>query len=166
MFPFSTDKLLGGPQSGIIAGNAALVDRVRRNPMFRALRLDKIILLVLADSLRKLVLEQYERVPAISMIAATPEELRVRIERLRSAIPALDCEVVKGESVIGGGSTPDQALTTWLLAIRGNAVALERKLRNCDPPVIARIENDQLILDLRTVSLDEEAALIAACKCL
>ena len=163
---FSTDKLLGGPQSGIIAGNPALVGRVRRNPMFRALRLDKIILQVLADSLRRLVLEQYKEVPAIAMIAATPEELRVRIERLGSALPGLDCEVVQGESVIGGGSTPDQALPTWLLAIRGNAVALERKLRGSDPPVIARIENDQLVLDLRTVSLDEEVALIAVCKCL
>ena len=159
---FSTDKLLGGPQSGIIAGNAVLVARVRRNPMFRALRLDKIILQVLAGTLRNLVLERYSNIPAIAMIMETPEELRKRTERIRSAMRTVDCEVIEGESVIGGGSTPHQSLPTWLLAINGNAADFERKLRNGNPPVIARIDNNQLLIDLRTVTLEEEPALITA----
>ncbi len=155
---FSGDKLLGGPQAGLIAGDAELVTRVRRNPLFRALRLDKLITQALETTLRHMVFEEWDRIPAIRMIRMTAEEIRARAERIREQVPRL--EIVRGESVAGGGSTPDQSLPTWLLADSGDAVKLERVLRTNDPPVIARIENERLVIDLRTVLEDEEADLI------
>ena len=157
---FSGDKLLGGPQVGIIAGDAALVARIRRNPMFRALRASKLIYQVLEETLRHMVFEEWDQIPALAMIRASAEDLRRRAERLAAQVPG--ARVVPGESVAGGGSTPDQTLPAWLVELPGNAVALERQLRAGDPPVIARIEKDRVVLDLRTVFADEEPALLAA----
>ena len=160
---FSGDKLLGGPQAGIIAGRRELVTRVRRNPMFRALRVDKLVYQALGETLRNLLLERYDRIPALRMIAQPAEEIRRRAEAFLAAAPEIDAEVRPGESVIGGGSTPDQSLPTWLIAITGrDAAKLERSLRAGDPPVIARIEDSVLLLDLRTVFPDQEPALRAA----
>jgi seryl-tRNA(sec) selenium transferase len=158
---FSTDKLLGGPQSGVLAGKPELVARIRRNPMFRALRLDKLMVQALATTLRHLVLEQYDRIPALAMLRQSAAEIRTRAERL---IPLIaNSTLVQGQSVIGGGSTPDQSLPTWLIAIRANnVVQLEKDLRSGQPAVVARIENDRLLLDLRTVLPEEEAGLLAA----
>ncbi len=154
---FSGDKLLGGPQAGILAGKPDLVRRLRRNPMYRALRLDKIILQALEATLRDLVLERYDRIPALCMIRQSAEEIRTRAERVAAGVRG--AEVVAGRSVAGGGSTPDQTLPTWLIAISGDVVELERRLRRCDPPVIARIENGRLVLDLRTVFPQDEEVL-------
>lgn len=159
---FSGDKLLGGPQSGLIAGDAALIGRLRRNPMFRALRLDKLITQALEQTLRALVFEDYDALPALRMIRLSPEAIRLRAMALAEHLPG--AEVIEGASVIGGGSTPDQTLPTWLLAIPGDAAALERALRGGDPPVIGRIEDDRLLLDLRTVFEEQEPALIAAVR--
>ncbi len=157
---FSGDKLLGGPQAGLLAGRADLVDRLRRNPMFRALRVDKLILQALSDTLRAILLEDYGLVPALRMIMQTAEQVRERADRMAVQLPA--ARVIEGRSVIGGGSTPDQSLATWLIAVDSNAVSLERALRAGDPPVIARIENGCLVLDLRTVAENEEGPLTAA----
>jgi L-seryl-tRNA(Ser) seleniumtransferase len=151
---FSGDKLLGGPQAGLIAGDAELIARLRRNPLFRALRLDKLITQALETSLRNLVFEKWDAIPALRMIRMTVDELRTRATALRSRVPWL--EIIPGRSVAGGGSTPDQTLPTWLLAMNTNAVAAERALRLGDPPVIARIEDDRLVLDLRTVFPEED----------
>ncbi len=160
---FSGDKLLGGPQAGIVAGRSELVARLRRNPMYRALRLDKLILQSLAAVLRDLLLERWENIPALRMIRMGAGEIRVRAERLAGRVPGLKAEVVEGGSVIGGGSTPDQTLPTWLIAVRRpEIVEFERRLRASDPPVIARIERDTLLLDLRTVFPEQEDALAAA----
>lgn len=161
---FSGDKLLGGPQAGIIAGEPGLVARIRRNPMFRALRLDKLILAALEQVLRNTLLERWDEIPAIRMIRLDAETIKLRASCLlaRARVPA---EVIAGESVIGGGSTPEQAIPTWLVAVEGNAPALEKELRQGAVPVIARIENDRVVLDLRTVAEDEEeetAAMLAA----
>jgi L-seryl-tRNA(Ser) seleniumtransferase len=155
---FSGDKLLGGPQAGIIAGDAALVARVRRNPMFRALRLDKMMCQALEATLRAFVLEDWERLPALRMIRMTADEIRVLAERL---LPGM--ELVPGESVIGGGSTPDQSIPTWLVSLP----EIERELRLNEPPVISRVENGRTLLDLRTVFPEEEAEhKLALDKCL
>ncbi len=155
---FSGDKLLGGPQAGLIVGDPELVARLRRNPLFRALRLDKLILQALETTLRHLVFARWDEIPALRMIRSSAEEIRERALRIRervgSSVPHL--EVIEGRSVAGGGSTPDQSLPTWLLAISTDAVAAERSLRAADPPVIARIENDRVVLDLRTVLPEEE----------
>jgi L-seryl-tRNA(Ser) seleniumtransferase len=157
---FSGDKLLGGPQAGILAGKADFVARLRRNPMFRALRLDKLIYQTLENTLRALVFEQWERIPALAMIRMTAEQIRERAERMVAAVLPLRARVEPGESVIGGGSTPAQSIPTWLIVIEPKDVMeAERRLRSGDPPVIARIEEDKLLLDLRTVFAEEEAEL-------
>jgi len=160
---FSGDKLLGGPQAGLLIGNPELISRLRRNPMFRALRLDKLIYQALEVTLRHLLLEQYDRIPALRMISETPQRVRERAGALLARLSGLDAELVPRTSVIGGGSTPEQAIPTWLIAIRSRDVMdLERRLREGDPPVIGRIEDDRLLLDLRTVLPEEEDALAAA----
>jgi L-seryl-tRNA(Ser) seleniumtransferase len=159
---FSGDKLLGGPQAGIIAGRADLVARVRRNPMFRALRVDKLIYGALETTLRSILFQGWAGIPALKMIAMTADEIRARAKRLSSKLQ-IHSTVEPGESVIGGGSTPEQSIPTFLLAIRDiDLVEAERRLRSADPPVVARIQNDALILDLRTVLESEEEELINA----
>jgi L-seryl-tRNA(Ser) seleniumtransferase len=159
---FSGDKLLGGPQAGILAGDAELIRRLRRNPLFRALRIDKLITQALETTLRHVLFERWDQIPAWRMMRIGAEEIRERAERIRASIPEL--ELIAGESVAGGGSTPGQTLPTWLLALPGDAVATERALRANDPPVIGRIENDRLMLDLRTVFPDEEGELMKALR--
>ena len=162
---FSGDKLLGGPQAGILAGKPELVARLRRNPLFRALRLDKLIYQALENTLRSLVLERWEQVPALAMIRQSAAAVRARAEALVGRVPALKAEVVPGSSVTGGGATPEQSIATWLIAIRCADVAgAERRLRTGDPPVVARIEDDRLVVDLRTVLRGEEDELAAALR--
>ncbi|MEO8027691.1 MAG: L-seryl-tRNA(Sec) selenium transferase [Bryobacteraceae bacterium] len=157
---FSGDKLLGGPQAGLLAGRADLVTRLRRNPMFRALRLDKLILEAMGATLQAILFEEHDRVPALAMITQGLDQIRERAIRLAANIPG--AEVLAGESVVGGGSTPDQALPTWLICVDGDAVAIERLLRRNDPPVVARIQNERLVIDLRTVFAEEEKDLLEA----
>ncbi|MDX2151879.1 MAG: L-seryl-tRNA(Sec) selenium transferase [Bryobacteraceae bacterium] len=159
---FSGDKLLGGPQSGFLAGRAEFVDRLRRNPMFRALRLDKLIYATLETTLRAVWLERFDEIPALRMIMAPAQEILERSERFLNAHPGIPGQLIEGQSLIGGGSTPDQSLPTWLIAIEGNAARLDRKLRAASPPVVARIEQDRLLIDLRTVAPDEEGTLAAS----
>jgi len=157
---FSGDKLLGGPQAGILAGKAEMVARLRRNPMFRALRLDKLIYQALENTLRALLFEQWERIPALAMIRMSAEQIRERAERLVAALPSLRARVEPGQSVIGGGSTPAQSIPTWLIVIEPeDVIAAEKRLRSGDPPVIARIEDDRILVDLRTVFAEEEEQL-------
>jgi L-seryl-tRNA(Ser) seleniumtransferase len=161
---FSGDKLLGGPQAGIIAGDAALVQRVRRNPLFRALRVDKLTYAALEGTLRNVLLERWDQVPALRMIALTAGDIRARGEKLAEGLPV---EIIPGESVIGGGSTPDQSLPTYLIALRcADVNEAERRCRAHDPPVIARIENNRLVFDLRTVLPEEEPELAAVLRAL
>ena len=160
---FSGDKLLGGPQAGILAGRPELVARLRRNPIYRALRLDKLILQALETTLRATLLERWDELPAARMIRMTAEEIRVRAERVAGLLEGAEVEVTPGESAIGGGTTPGQTLPTWLIAIRGAGLnAIERRLREGRPPVIARIERERLLLDLRTVFPEEEGELAEA----
>jgi len=175
---FSGDKLLGGPQAGIIAGKRDLVERIRRNPLFRALRVDKLTIAALEITLNAYLRGALDEIPALHMIRMPVEEIAGRAERLcadlRAAIgDKARIEMRAGFSVIGGGSTPDQQLPTQLVSISSpnhSAAALEERLRKpaSGPAVIARIEDDRLILDLRTVFRDEDAvlaaALVAACR--
>ena len=157
---FSGDKLLGGPQAGLIAGDADAVARLRRNPLFRALRLDKLITQALETTLRHLFFERWEQIPALRMLRMSAEEIRQRAIHIQARVGRL--ELKAGESVAGGGSTPDQSLPTWLLAVPGDAVSNERDLRLAG--VIARIEDDRVVIDLRTVFPEEETVLIRILK--
>lgn len=155
---FSGDKLLGGPQAGYIAGKQDWIKKVRRNPMFRALRLDKLQLQSMEQTLRAILFQDLDAIPALAMIRQTKERIKLRAEALAAQIPG--ATVIAGESVAGGGSTPDQSLPTFLIALAGPAHKLERHLRRNS--VIARVEKDQLLIDLRTVLPAQEAALLKA----
>ncbi|MDE3167294.1 MAG: L-seryl-tRNA(Sec) selenium transferase [Acidobacteriota bacterium] len=162
---FSGDKLLGGPQAGLLAGHPDLIARIRRNPLFRALRLDKLITQALASTLRNLLLERWDQVPAIAMIRLPAARIRERALALRAQLPALDAEVLPAQSVIGGGATPEQSIPTWIIAVKcADVAAAAKRLRAHDPAVIARVEEERLVLDLRTVFAEEEEALAAALK--
>src|ERR1035437_5426078 len=160
---FSGDKLLGGPQAGILAGRHELVARLRRNPLFRTLRLDKVICQVLENTLRNLLLERWDDVPSLAMLRLTADQIRQRALGLVARAPGLRAQVIAGESVIGGGATPEQSVPTWVIAVDcANVVEAEQKLRAGDPPVVARIADGRLIFDLRTVFSAEEEILLAA----
>ena len=159
---FSGDKLLGGPQAGIIAGRRSPLDRIRGNPLFRALRVDKMTISVLEFTLSAYLRQDYSAIPIQRMIHASVEEIEVRARRLArrlNRIPGLEVELIDGNSVIGGGSTPGQNLPSKLLALNSHqfsASAMAEHLRNQTPPVVARVESDRLLLDLRTVFEGQE----------
>jgi L-seryl-tRNA(Ser) seleniumtransferase len=140
-----------------------MVARLRRNPLFRALRLDKVIYQVLENTLRNLLLERWDDVPSLAMLRLTADQVRQRALALVARVPGLRAEVIAGESVIGGGATPEQSIPTWVIAVDcANVVEAERRLRAGDPPVVARIEDGRLIFDLRTVFSAEEEILLSA----
>ncbi|MEX1128631.1 MAG: L-seryl-tRNA(Sec) selenium transferase [Vicinamibacterales bacterium] len=162
---FSGDKLLGGPQAGVIAGRRELIEKIRRHPLMRALRVDKMTYAALEATLQSYAAgRQHDEVPVARMIAATADEIGRRAEALAAELTgtSLTATVIDGFSTIGGGSAPGATLPTRLLQLRHptlSANALEQKLRTLDPPIVARIENDAVVLDLRTVSPAEEPSL-------
>jgi L-seryl-tRNA(Ser) seleniumtransferase len=161
---FSGDKLLGGPQAGILTGDEGLIRKLRRNPLYRALRLDKLITQALEATLRLTLLERWEQIPALAMLQISAVRIRARAENLVKAIRKdIRVEIIPGKSVAGGGSTPEQPLDTWLIAVHAvDVVDAERRCRAFDPPVIARIEDGLLLFDLRTVFETEEEDLARA----
>ncbi|MEW5736262.1 MAG: L-seryl-tRNA(Sec) selenium transferase [Thermodesulfobacteriota bacterium] len=168
---FSGDKALGGPQAGIIVGKADMVARLRKNPINRALRIDKMTLAALSATLR--LYRDPERalsaIPTLAMLTAAPEALRRRARRLsaaikRATVPGAAAKTVALRSRVGGGALPLAELPSFgvVLSVEGLSVnALERVLRTGDPPVIGRIENDALVLDARTLS-DRDIPAVAA----
>src|SRR6266705_2711388 len=167
---FSGDKLLGGPQAGIIAGKKDLIARVRRYPLFRALRVDKLTIAALEATLGAYLRAAWDEIPAIRMIRATPQELKRRAENfireLRPELPLdeVEIEIAEGSSLAGGGSTPSQSLPTKIIRIasaRYSAAKLEQRLRGAPAgiSVIARVEDERLILDVRTVFPEQETLL-------
>ena len=165
---FSGDKLLGGPQAGLIVGRANLIARLRQHPLARALRVDKTTLAGLeATLLSYLHGRATTEIPIWRMIAAAPEALRARAERLAAAIGSARAGVtiVACASAVGGGSLPGETLPSFAVAIGGSAPdELARRLRHSTPPVIGRITDDRLLLDVRTVLEEQEAALVAAVR--
>jgi len=169
---FSADKLLGGPQAGIIAGRKEIIERIRRNPLFRALRVDKLAIAALEVTLKAYLRGAFDEIPTLRMIRMSADEIARRAiqfaERLRASLPGdASIEVSSGFSVIGGGATPDQQLPTHLICVvsrRYSPEKIEQRLRKPEngASVIARIADGRLVLDLRTVFPDEEAALASA----
>jgi L-seryl-tRNA(Ser) seleniumtransferase len=168
---FSGDKLLGGPQAGVIAGKKELISRVRRHPLFRALRVDKLTTAALGATLGAYLRGAVEEIPALRMIRMGVQEIKRRAEDfLRELTPEMrlgevELEIADGSSLAGGGSTPAQSLPTKLIRIasaRYSASQLEQRLRRAPGgiSVIARVEDDRLILDLRTVFPEQEPTLL------
>ena len=163
---FSGDKLLGGPQAGIIVGRTSLINRIRTHPLMRALRVDKMTYAALEATLADYAAGRAAAtVPVQRMLAATADEIRARAVAIAERIGVRSgcrIEIVEGRSAIGGGSAPGLELPTHLIAIGKNGVtadALEQQFRASMPPVIARIERDRVIIDLRTVLPEQDATL-------
>ncbi len=167
---FSGDKLLGAPQAGILVGRRELIARIRRNPLARTVRIDKLCLAGLEATLR--LLREPERaaaeIPVLRMLALPMAAIGARAAALaaalRAAVPGIRCSTEDGESEVGGGALPLQALPTRLLVLAppGSAASLEGRLRRGRPPVLVRIKEDRVLLDLRTVDPAEDTLLQAA----
>jgi len=179
---YSGDKLLGGPQAGMISGRADLVARMRANSLFRALRVDKLTYAALEATLLAYVKRDHDAVPALRMMRLTKDEIGRRAEalawRIRSgenphpsktakggAAARLEIAVIDGESVIGGGAAPSAVLPTRLLAVSCEGMSadeLAARLRGADPPIIARVEEGRVLLDLRTVFPEQDGLVTVA----
>jgi L-seryl-tRNA(Ser) seleniumtransferase len=161
---FSGDKLLGGPQAGIIIGRADLITKTRRHPLARAVRADKTCLAGLTATLLHYLKDETEReVPVVRMMSMTLKQIRERAEAWASELG--DGMIVVGESTVGGGSLPGESMPTALLSLDVDSVdGFLRSLRRNDPPIIARTENDRILLDPRTVLPEQEDVMLAGLK--
>lgn len=152
---FSGDKLLGGPQSGIIIGKKDLIDRIKKHPLARAVRADKICLAGITATLLHYLKDEAEReIPIWKMISLPLDQLKVRAEAWRDGLGK--GEVIESESTVGGGSLPEECISTYVLALHIKSPdKFLKMLRTCHPPIIARVENDTILFDPRTVLEDE-----------
>jgi len=167
---YSGDKLLGGPQAGMLTGRADLMARMRANSLFRALRVDKLTYSALEATLLAYVKEDYEAIPAVHMMRLSKAAIAARVEAAVPSLkgtPGLAIEVIDGESVVGGGAAPSAVLPTRLLALSSHGVSADsllERLRAHKPPVVARVENDRVVLDLRTVFPEQDQGLVDAIR--
>lgn len=161
---FSGDKLLGGPQAGIIIGKKALLDKIKKHPLARAVRADKACLAALSATLMHYLKDEAEReIPILKMMSLTMEQVRGRAEAWQAELG--EGIVVVGESTVGGGSLPGESIPTYLLELSvRSAEKFLRALRKNNPPIIARTENEKILLDPRTVLPEQEGALLVGLK--
>ena len=166
---FSGDKLLGGPQAGLITGSREMVAKIRGNALFRALRVDKMFYAALEATLLAYLREDYDSLPALRMMrlteAAIGERAEQLVRKLRSSGPRLKVESVASRSVIGGGSAPGATLPTRAVAVSSPDVGADeiaRRLRGWQTPIIARVEEGRVLLDLRTVEPEQDATVAEA----
>jgi len=164
---YSGDKLLGGPQSGLLSGRADLVARMRSNSLFRALRVDKLTYAALEATLLAYVKRDHDAVPVLRMMRLSKDDISRRAQQIVAHVEAaqlkhVKLELIEGESVIGGGAAPSAVLPTSLIALthsNRSADELNDRLRNNTPPVIARVEDGRVLIDLRTVFPEQDATL-------
>ena len=164
---YSGDKLLGGPQAGLLSGRSDLIARMRANSLFRALRVDKLTYAALEATLLAYVKQDHDSVPTLRMMRMSKNEINKRAEAVAEKIlkTKLRPEVIAGESVLGGGSAPSAVLPTRLLALTSAGVTADEllaRLRSSDPPIVARVEDGRVLLDMRTVFPEQDGALVAA----
>src|SRR5579859_266019 len=165
---YSGDKMLGGPQAGLLSGRAELIQQVRSNPLFRALRVDKLAYAALEATLMEYVRQNYAAIPTVRMMLMPAEEVRRRAEALAAKLksaPHVRVEIITGKSLIGGGSAPDSTLATFLLAVTASSLSadeLAARLRRNTPAIVARVEEGRVLLDLRTVFAHEELVVARA----
>jgi L-seryl-tRNA(Ser) seleniumtransferase len=169
---FSGDKLLGGPQAGIIIGKKVLIDKIKKHPLARAVRADKACLAGLSATLTHYLKDEAEReVPVLRMMSLTLKQVQGRAEAWMNelgqglALSNVEMEIESGLSTVGGGSLPDESIPTFLLALEVKSVEKFLKaLRKNNPPIIARTEQDKILLDPRTVLPEQEGALLVGLK--
>ena len=170
---FSGDKILGGPQIGAVVGRKSIIDRIRRYPLLRALRCDKMTLAAMEATLRLYLSGDWKRIPTLSMISASSEELKTRAENLMRKIN-LHCSefaaktgVVAVDDAVGGGAYPEHALPGWAVAVYPqkeniSAGAIQERLRSAKMPVVAGARNNELLIHLRTLPPESEDVLISS----
>ena len=156
---FSGDKLLGGPQAGIILGKKCYIDKLKKHPLTRAMRVDKMTLAALEATLRSYEMGCVDEIPVFGMLSASPEALKAKAEKLAAMLDG--AAVVSVEGRVGGGSVPNQSLPSYAVALTGDVNTLEAKLRLGLQPIIGRIHNDAYLLDVRTL-WEEDFPIIAA----
>ena len=167
LITYSGDKMLGGPQAGLISGRAELIKRLRANPLFRALRVDKLTYAALEGTLMEYIRQNHDAIPFARMMRLPAEEIRARAEALQTQLNSaahLKTDIVAGESLVGGGSAPTSSLSTFLLSVTAQSLSadeLATRLRNHQPPIVARVEEGRVLLDLRTVFGPTEDSVIA-----
>jgi len=153
---FSGDKVLGGPQAGIILGRAELVEKMAKNPLHRALRIDKLGIASLSTTLRLLARGRHMEIPVLRMICEPIDDVKARAERLKDLITKTHAEVVPTQAVVGGGSAPTRRFPSYgVLVSTKDASRVHSRLRGGAPAVVARIEEDTLIFDMKTVDLSQ-----------
>lgn len=162
LISFSGDKLFGSVQAGIIAGRADLIAKLKKNQLLRMLRVDKITLSLLEESIKAYLREEYEQIPTLWLLFRSVEELTQRALHVKEIIGEKSCDVVESETYMGGGTLPNRRFPTIALHVKGKATVLERKFR--EKHVIGRIENDHFLLDFRTILPSVEDKLITTIK--
>jgi L-seryl-tRNA(Ser) seleniumtransferase len=169
LITYSGDKMLGGPQAGLLSGREALIKRVRSNPLFRALRVDKLTYAALEGTLMEYIRQNHDAIPFARMMRLPAPEIRARGEAMEKQLSGgahLKTTIIPGESLVGGGSAPTSSLPTFLLAITAESLSadeLATRLRHNTPPIVARVEEGRVLLDLRTVlSSAEDAQIVRA----
>ena len=167
LIAFSGDKLLGGPQAGIVVGGTAYIARLRANPLIRALRVDKLTIAALGATLQAYAsVEQREEIPLYRMLAASTEELRARGRSYVEALSPDRVQLADTLSFVGGGSLPETSLESIAVALRCSegADALARRLRRGDPAILGRVDDGAVLLDLRSILPEQDAPVIAALR--
>ena len=169
LITYSGDKMLGGPQAGLLSGREDLIKRVRSNPLFRALRVDKLTYAALEATLMEYIRQNHDAIPFARMMRLPAPEIRARAEALQAQLSSathLQTEIISGESLVGGGSAPTSSLPTFLLAVTAQSLSadeLATRLRHHHPPIVARVEEGRVLFDLRTVfGPAEEAHIVRA----
>jgi L-seryl-tRNA(Ser) seleniumtransferase len=170
---YSGDKLLGGPQAGLISGDGELVAKIRKNPLFRALRVDKMFYAALEATLLAYLREDFDAIPTLRMMRVNAEDLQHRAEHivrhLRMSSPQVEIEVAETRSAIGGGSAPGATLPSWAVTVKIAGQSAEKileRLRKCETPIVARVEDGRVLLDLRTVEAEQDGLITAAVESL
>ena len=163
---FSGDKLLGGPQAGIILGKKSYIDKLKKHPLTRAMRVDKMTLAALEATLSSYENDRSEEIPVLSMLSASPEELKSKAALLSSMLASagIRADVIPTEGRVGGGSAPNHSLPSYAVALAGDVNALEEKLRLGLHPIVGRIHDGLYLLDVRTLLEEEFPTIVEAVR--
>ncbi len=162
LISFSGDKLFGSVQAGIITGRKELIDKLKKNQLLRMLRVDKVTLSILEESIKAYLEQRYDLIPTLKLLFTDIEELRARAEAMRQSIGAARCEVIETVTFMGGGTLPNREFPTIALHLHGKATKLERAFRQED--IIGRIDKDRFLIDLRALEARHEPTIITVAK--
>ncbi len=162
LISFSGDKLFGSVQAGIITGRKELINKLKKNQLLRMLRVDKVTLSILEESIKAYLEQRYDLIPTLKLLFTDIEELRSRAEAMRQSIGAARCEVIETVTFMGGGTLPNREFPTIALHLHGKATKLERAFRQRD--IIGRIDRDRFLIDLRALEARHEPAIITVAK--